>query len=267
MTEGKSESVICERVACAELVERQTVEDRLAVAGPHGERPAQGGAGGVVRQRDGHGATVLGVHAALDILGRDDDPERVSDDDVARGLCGHDHLGGGPVGDQVGDQQVGLRAAQPGDLVVAGPGLEPAVAAAGDVVEIVAGDGIEGRQRLAGAVEARCPRQHAPLIGDGEQARPNWAPRRSCRRSGARRCRPGSRRTSRRPPRPCWGRRPRRRRGWSACRCSGRRPGRPARSRTGSYRRRCRTRRSRSAMVLFALRSSVVPPAATTLGE
>src|SRR5262249_39986555 len=138
-------------------------------------------AGRQARQRvgagEGDGARVGGDRAAAGGLGGHRDREaRPGGGGAGRGR--HAELGGAGRGsaDQVGDQFVGDGSAQPGHEVVAGPGRVGAVAAAGsaaagDVVE-VAGELVQVRQGLGGAVEGAQALQGAALVGDGDERGP-----------------------------------------------------------------------------------------------
>ena len=61
---------------------------------------------------------------------------------------------------------------EPASQVVAGTRRETPIAATRDVVDVALGQGIKGRQGLAGTIERRRSRRHAALIGDGDQACP-----------------------------------------------------------------------------------------------
>ena len=115
---------------------------------------------------------------------------------------------------QRGNQQVGHRGAQAGHQVVAGRGRIGPVAAGGHVVEVGAGEAVKRRQGLGKAVEGRLPIDARGPGWRWRSVRPTWGWRGWCRPPASSR-----RRSYRARRRPCWGRRPSRRRGpcgWSS---------------------------------------------------
>ena len=98
--------------------------------------------------------------------------------DRTEGLLREDELSGDPVGGQVGDQLIGDRRAQAGHCVVAGPGVETAVAAGGHVVVIGVGQAVERGLGLlwAGtgiaAIEGCATLGDTALVGDRDQRGP-----------------------------------------------------------------------------------------------
>ena len=114
-----------ERVAGPRSVQDQSGKRRDTIG--HGRRQwtAQRAAAGLAGQGDGQAAVVSGDDIADVILDRDREAEAVAGGDARRRLGGYDQPGGQLVGGQVGDQEVGNRRAEAGDLIVSGTGARP----------------------------------------------------------------------------------------------------------------------------------------------